>query len=115
MNILWFISTILIIAILFYLLLRKRKKDKIDLTEKDRIVSEILESKIDFQNIFKSSFEATSLYNQLKVLYHPDKFITAEKKEVATKLFQEITSNKYDYKKLIEIKQIAENELLTNK
>ena len=86
MNMLWFISTILIIAILFYLLLRKRKKDKIDLTEKDRIVSEILESKIDFQNIFKSSFEATSLYNQLKVLYHPDKFLTVEKKRGCNKI-----------------------------
>lgn len=93
--------------------LRKQKKERINLTEKDRIVSEILESKIDFQNIFRSSFEATSLYNQLKTLYHPDKFLTAEKKEIATKLFQEITLNKHDYKKLLEIKQIAEKGLLT--
>ncbi|MFR3330379.1 MAG: hypothetical protein ACLTSL_09510 [Odoribacter splanchnicus] len=115
MEMFWIIIIIVIILVLLTFLLYRQKRYKVEVIKKNKITKEILESKVDFQNIFKSSFEATSLYNELKILCHPDKFIVTEKKEIATKLFQEITSNKYDYKKLLEIKQLAKKELLTDK
>ena len=106
----WGVVIILFLACSILYFFSRKKEHKMN-SIKNKLHDEILHSDIDYSNIFKSSFEATYLYNQLKVIYHPDRFILPEKKEIATKLFQEITQNKYNYKKLLEIKKIAEKEL----
>ena len=100
-----------LIAIYFYSRRCKHKNRKQDKFSERK--KEIIDSKVDFKNIFQSSFEATSLYNKLKIKYHPDRFLDPKAKEIATQIYQEITSNKHDYNKLLEIRAIAEKELQT--
>lgn len=99
-----------LIAIYFYSRRCKHKRKQDKFSERKR---EIIDSKVDFRNIFQSSFEATSLYNKLKIKYHPDRFLDPKAKEIATRIYQEITSNKHDYNKLLEIRAMAEKELQT--
>lgn len=102
----------LVILILFtYLYFRNKKHGTRNLSRQEKRRSEIINSEVDFQNIMRSSFEATALYNKLKVKYHPDRFLDQREKEIATNIYQEITANKHDYNKLLDIKEIAEKEL----
>lgn len=107
----WVIIILLFLILFIYLYFRYRKKGNRDLSRQEKRRAEIINSEVDFQNIMRSSFEATSLYNKLKVKYHPDRFLDPREKEIATNLYQEITANKHDYNKLLDIKEIAEKEL----
>lgn len=74
-----------------------------------------LKEEIDFGNIIKSSFHTQPLYDELKVKCHPDRFPNDEtKNKTADALFQEITKNKTNYKKLVELKERAKLELNIN-
>lgn len=104
----WFyISIIEAIIILFLLLsLFFNKRNKIN--EK----KEIIETKIDFNNILNSSFNSKEIYDELKKKYHPDRYVhDIEKQNIATEIFQEITKNKNNIKKLQELKKLAEQKL----
>lgn len=69
-------------------------------------------NEVDMNNIISSMFHAEDLYNSLKVRCHPDKFIhDPELEQKANLLFQDITENRRNFKKLNELKKIAENEL----
>lgn len=84
-------------------------------TEKMRFKNESLGKNIDFDNIINSSFNSTSLYDELKVKCHPDRFpIDDEKNIIADKIFQEITKNKTNIKRLIELKEEAQRKLDLN-
>lgn len=73
------------------------------------------EETIDFNNTMMSAFHAKELYDELKVKYHPDRFPNNdEKNKLATALFQQIVENKNNYRKLLEIKQIAQEKLQIN-
>jgi hypothetical protein len=51
----------------------------------------------------------------LKVKCHPDRFATdAEKNVIAENIFQEITKNKTNVKRLIELKEEAKQKLNIN-
>ena len=70
---------------------------------------------VDFNNIIVSSFHAGDLYNQLKKVCHPDRFSSnPELMYKADNLFQQITQNKHDLKKLQELKAEAMKELHIN-
>ena len=70
---------------------------------------------VDFNNIIVSSFHAGDLYNQLKKVCHPDRFSSnPELMSKADNLFQQITQNKHDLKKLQELKAEAMKELHIN-
>lgn len=74
-----------------------------------------LKEDVDFRNIITSSFHTQPLYNELKVKCHPDRFPNDEiKKKIANALFQEISKNKTNYKKLVELKERAKQELYIN-
>ena len=76
---------------------------------------ESIKSDVDFQNIINSSFHATEIYNELKVKCHPDRFIgDVEKNATANRIFQEVTKNKMNYKRLQELKKEAEESLGIN-
>jgi len=103
------IEFLIIIYLLFF------KKNKRILSTKEKFKKESKDGDIDFGNIIKSSFHVKPLYNELVVKCHPDKFpIDSEKNKIALELFQEISKNKTDYKKLIELKEIAKVKLNIN-
>jgi hypothetical protein len=84
-------------------------------SERQRFRRESLSQEVDFNNIIKSSFHSTELYNALKVKCHPDRFPSdPETNAVATKLFQEIVRNKTNVKRLEELKIEAQQKLLIN-
>lgn len=68
-----------------------------------------------FRTSSNSSFHATEIYNELKVKCHPDRFIgDVEKNATANRIFQEVTKNKMNYKRLQELKKEAEESLGIN-
>lgn len=100
-------------AIIVGLLLFKKFKRKPN--DKQRFKEESLAQDVDFNNIINSSFHSTELYNILKVKCHPDRFPTdPELNGIADKLFQEITKNKTNLKRLEELKIEAQKKLNIN-
>lgn len=100
-------------AIIVGLLLAKKLKRKP--SAKQRFKEEALSQDVDFNNIIKSSFHSTELYDILKVKCHPDRFPTdPELNGIADKLFQEITKNKTNHKRLEELKIEAKQKLNIN-
>lgn len=82
---------------------------------KQRFKEESLAQEVDFNNIISSSFHSTELYDKLKVKCHPDRFPTdPELNKIADKIFQEITKNKTNLKRLQELKIEAEQKLNIN-
>lgn len=82
---------------------------------KQRFKEESLAQEVDFNNIISSSFHSTELYDKLKVKCHPDRFPTdPELNKIADNLFQEITKNKTNLKRLQELKIEAEHKLNIN-
>lgn len=100
------IGILIILSVAIYLI-RKRQT-----TERQRIKKKLLEnSDVDFDNIINSAFSAQKLYDELKIKCHPDRFQDENLKLEATRIFQEITENKYNYKILIQLKKEAIHKL----
>jgi len=113
-NINWWlwiaIVQFIIIAFLIIKLSSKRSQSL-----KQKLKKESLDNSIDFDNIINSSFNSTEVYNELKVKCHPDRFPNDDKEnEIAENLFQEITKNKNNIKRLLELKEKAKQELNIN-
>ena len=106
----WMLVAIGQFAIIIGLILVIRLKNKPN--AKKMIKDEILTKDVDFNNIIKSSFYSTELYDILKVKCHPDKFATDPvKNAIADKLYQNITKNKTNLKRLEELKIEAQQKL----
>lgn len=60
-------------------------------------------------NVVDSMVKARKLYKELSIAAHPDKH--PSKKNVAEKLMQQVTANKYNYSVLISLKNEIEEEL----
>ena len=109
----WFYIAMVEFVIIFFLLLFAFRRGTTRL-EKQKL-RESIKSDVDFQNIINSSFHATEIYNELKVKCHPDRFIgDVEKNATANRIFQEVTKNKMNYKRLQELKKEAEESLGIN-
>ena len=80
-------------------------------SERDKIRGQILEEKIDFGNVVSSSLLAKSLYDELKKVCHPDRFLNEQDVIKANEIFQLVTQNKGDYNKLQSLKERIYNEL----
>jgi hypothetical protein len=106
----WFWIAIAEFLLIVILLLLKIKKTKPSTLE-DKIIDEAKEADIDFKNLFDSINRSEKLYNLLKKKCHPDRFLNPEQNKIADALFQEITKNKRNYNKLLELKVAAENQL----
>mgnify|MGYP000875003887 CR=1 FL=1 len=110
-NIWLWIAFIEFILILFLLFIRKKAESSSILKFK----KEAKAGEIDFGNIINSSFHVKPLYDELKVKCHPDRFTdNAEKNQIALELFQEISKTKTNYKKLVELKELAKQKLNIN-
>lgn len=109
----WFYIAMVEFVIIFFLLLFAFRRGTTRV-EKQKL-RESIKSDVDFQNIINSSFHATEIYNELKVKCHPDSFIgDVEKNATANRIFQEVTKNKMNYKRLQELKKEAEESLGIN-
>lgn len=110
----WMWLAITELIVIFYLLFIKQKRN-LKKNERMKFKDDSLKENIDFENILKSSFNSIPLYDELKVKCHPDRFTTDEAKcIIADSIFQEITMNKTNYKKLIELKEEAREKLNIN-
>ncbi len=106
---------IAIIEFVFIVFLLIKQKNNPKETFKQKLKKESLKEEIDFNNIINSSFNSKQLYDELKVKCHPDRFPNNEEKNIiADKLFQEITKNKNNANRLIELKQEAKQKLNIN-
>lgn len=81
-------------------------------SEETKLRKKVLSENIDFDNIIQSSLKAKQLYDELKVVAHPDRFQEPEKIDKATELFQSIHQNKGNYQKLLELKVRVYSELV---
>jgi len=109
----WMWLAIVELGIIAYLILKEKLKSKV--TAKQQFKSESLKQDIDFNNIINSSFNSIKLYDELKVKCHPDRFPTdKEKNIIAENLFQEISKNKTNVKRLLELKEEAIQKLNIN-
>ena len=80
-------------------------------SETDKIRDKILNEEIDFSNVVSSSLLAKNLYDELKKICHPDRFLNEQDINKANELFQLVTQNKGDYNKLLSLKERIYNEL----
>ena len=100
------------IIVLFILFMNEKNKHsetkKLKQKLKGRNEIDLQDTLVNIGNMDK----AIELYNELKKKCHPDRFVGDDlKTEMADKLFQEITKNKNNYKKLEELKKQAIKEL----
>ncbi|MDR2652908.1 MAG: hypothetical protein LBC68_11470 [Prevotellaceae bacterium] len=96
-------------------LLVKMTNRKCNLSDKEKFKRMILEGEPKFGDIIKSFFHAKPLYDELKKKCHPDLFpCDAEKNKIANEIFQEISKNERNYKKLLELKEQAKQQLDIN-
>ena len=97
---------VILVSSAIFLYVRKRKQT-VDIKKKV-----MQEGNIDFSNTMMSAFHARELYDQLKVRCHPDRYPQDEEKNrLAVELFQQVVQNKNNYKKLLDLKKIAEEKL----
>jgi hypothetical protein len=109
----WMWLAITELGIIAFLIIKDKIKPRF--TAKQFFKSEALKKDIDFNNIINSSFNSIKLYNELKVKCHPDRFPTdIEKNLIAENIFQEITKNKNNVKRLLELKAEAIQKLNIN-
>ena len=107
----WFWIAMLEFVIIFYIVFIKKNKE----TVKEKFKRDAKSTEVDFDNIINSSFNVKPLYHELKVKCHPDRFPNDKiKNEIALTIFQEIEKNKTDYKKLIELRELAKHKLNIN-
>lgn len=101
--------------IIIIFLLAKSMKGKRSISDKEKFRMNAMSGEIDFGNILKSSFLSQQLYDELKVKCHPDRFPDDEEKNrIANQIFQEISKNRHNYKKLLELKEQAKQKLNIN-
>ena len=90
----------------------KKKKD----LDHDAFIEKMKEEQIDMQNIFSNISNRTKievLYKELCKLCHPDNFEKdLEKQRLAKELFDRVQSSKTDYNRLLELKDIINEQLI---
>lgn len=65
----------------------------------------------EMTNLVNSMFLCNPLYDKLKVICHPDRFVDENYKAQAENLFQELQKCKYNYVKLLEV-ELQINDLI---
>lgn len=110
----WFWIAIVQILIIFFLIVKIRKKSYLDPSLADISENKLKKSKkahVDMDGLMLSINGSKDLYKELSRLCHPDRFINSEKQELAQDIFQEISRNRRDFQKLVALKERAVNEL----
>lgn len=100
------------LIILFLIFRSKRVNNNLafnDVAKKD--IKKTQKTDIDMDNLMSSINSSRNLYKELSKKCHPDRFVNTDKQDLAEKIFQEISRNKRDFKKLNKLKSRAEKEL----
>jgi hypothetical protein len=109
----WFWIALIELLIIVYLIFKPKKKNSElafgDLSKKKLRNSK--KSEIDMSNVMNSINSSKTIYKELSRVCHPDRFINSDKQLIAEEIFQDITKNKRDFKKLTELKERAIIEL----
>lgn len=111
----WFWIAIIEFILLVWLLLKlqKQKRQKLDLSNVKK--SDLNKSKdIDMDNLMYSIHHSRELYKELSKNCHPDRFVNTLLQPIAEEIFQRISSNKRNYKQLLDLKEEAINKLNIN-
>lgn len=107
----WIVIGVIVVAVLIMLIYKSKGLSKSKIKYKQNTIRE----DIDFDNIINSSFHSKELYNKLKVKCHPDRYVDNDRLNlIACELFQEITKNKTNLKRLEELKNEAIEKLNIN-
>ncbi len=88
--------------------LRNRKTNNSSLKD---LFGESKSVNISMNSLMNDIHHSKALYDVLKVKIHPDRFVNTDKYDLSVSLFQELTLNKRNYTKLLELKKIAEQQL----
>lgn len=108
----WGLIGLVIVGIVVYFLLRKKKVLTEEELAKRKLKEQYRKVKMDGKNVMDDIFNSKPLYDALMRKCHPDRFPKdTQKQELATKLAQEITKNRTSAKRLTELKEQAEKEL----
>lgn len=109
----WFWVAILELLIILLLILKLRKKNnslEFGDISRDKM-RKAKNSNVDMTNLMDSINGSKDLYKKLSRTCHPDRFVNSDKEQIAEEIFQEVSKNRRDFKKLSELKQKAIIEL----
>ncbi|TRZ53390.1 hypothetical protein D4R99_00890 [bacterium] len=112
LTIIFIVIAFIEFLIIIYLLKKSRSSLQFGQLSKDKLSGN--SGGIDMNGLMNDINKSRSLYKELSRIYHPDRFADPEQKVVAERLFQEITSERRSYKKLLEIKDKAHKTLFIN-
>jgi len=110
---LYTVCTQFVLIIILLIIIVKKKRSAIY----SEVMQKVKSSKsvnVDMDNVMNSILLSKDLFKQLSSKCHPDRFLDAELNAKANEIYQEITKNKRNYNKLLELKEIAINELKIN-
>lgn len=112
----WLIVAIVEFVIIVILLATHITRKSNDDDKKNELKKKVLEEgNIDFGNIINSTFNAEALYKELIVICHPDRFTPDDEKvAMANELSMQITQNRHNYKRLVELRDEAKQKLNIN-
>lgn len=109
----WFWTSAAEFLLIVFLLIRL-KRSKSDLAfsalPKDKI-KQAGTAEIDMDDLMNSINGSRELYKELSRVCHPDRFVDTDKQILAEEIFQEISTNKRNFKSLTALKERAKNEL----
>lgn len=109
----WFWIAIVEFITIAFLILKLRKRNeslKFGDLSKDKIKN-AKKGDVDMNNLMNSINGSKVLYKELSRSCHPDRFINSDKQKISQEIFQEITKNRRNFKKLEELKEKAKLEL----
>lgn len=111
----WLWVSVVEFGLILFLILRPRKKVINSTLSSDEVgvLNTSKSGEINMDDLMNNIHKSRDLYNALIRSCHPDRFrhINERHAEIADKLSQEITLNQRNYNRLVELKNIAEQEL----
>lgn len=112
----WFWIALLefLLIVIFIVILLRRNSSTQNVNEHFDELKKAKNTNINMDDLMGDINHSKELYKELSKVCHPDKFVNSELKQKAELIFQEISKNKRNYKKLKELKERAKEELNLN-
>ncbi len=108
----WFWTTIAELAIIIFLIVKHKRQAKINYDSNiENALKNSKTANVDMDNVMDSINKSRDLYKQLSTKCHPDRFLDKDLNNKANEIFQEITKNQRNYKRLLELKETAQIQL----
>lgn len=108
-----YIITLITLVPLTFAIFFIQKRNKLRLKPKTerKNYRKFKKEEVDMGNLMDSINKSSQLHKELASKYHPDRFLDEDKKSLAEELMKDINGNRTDYKKLLELKEKAINNL----